>query len=188
MSEKQRVAKEEEEITSQRRKELKAMYVDELKKLANNTGVSGGKREDLISGILKSELKTRAEKREEEAAVRGFVVEKKEELETQSATDLKKLCAAHGIEGSSKSQRVEQLLAKWMQDDGIGKARAKAAYDAREAELIAMDKHALQKICTKEKLDPFVKDVMIERIVQRETELGKFSVPKKEEEVEVPTK
>merc|ERR1712070_340379 len=49
-------------------------------------------------------------------------------------------------------------------------------------ELSAMDKHALQKICTKEKLDPFVKDVMIERIVQRESELGKFSVPKKEEE------
>ena len=108
-------------------------------------------------------------------------------MEAQSATDLKKLCATQGVEGSSKSERVAQLLAKWVQDDGISKARAKAAYDAREAELNAMDKQVLQRICTKEKLDPFVKDVMIERIVQRETELDKFSVPRKEEN-EVPTK
>merc|ERR1712192_77266 len=180
------VAKEEEEITSQRRKDLKAMYVDLFFFFVKVLGVSGVKREDLISGILKNEAKTRAEKREEEATVRGFVVEKKEELEAQSASDLKKLCAAQGIEGSSKSQRVEQLLAKWVQDDGISKARAKAAYDAREAELSAMDKQALQKICTKEKLDPYVKDVMIERLIQRENELGNFSVPKKEED-EVPT-
>merc|ERR1711972_132419 len=182
LSEKQRVAKQEEEITSQRRKELKAMYVEELKQVAKDSGVSGGKREDLITGILKNEANARADKREEEATVRGFVVEKKEELEAQSASDLKKLCATQGVEGSSKSERVAQLLAKWVQDDGISKARAKAAYDAREAELNAMDKQVLQRICTKEKLDPFVKDVMIERIVRRETELGKFSVPKKEED------
>ena len=31
------------------------MYVDELKQVAKDSGVSGGKREDLISGIRKKQ-------------------------------------------------------------------------------------------------------------------------------------
>merc|ERR1719343_711879 len=82
----------EKETHGAREKELKSMYVDALKKLAESMSLQPGKREDMIKAILKAEAKERALKREQEAAIRATVCQKKNELESLSAPELKRRC------------------------------------------------------------------------------------------------
>merc|ERR1712039_493895 len=94
-----------------------------------------------------------------------------------SPADLKDLCTSVGAKATSKAERVEQVLAKWLQDDGVNKTLAKIAHDQREQELNALEKPALQKLCEKANIDPFVKDVLVDRITKKEIEAGKFKKP-----------
>lgn len=106
------------------------------------------------------------------------MVEKKHELESLALPDLKELCVAHGIRGIlTKQVRVEQLLEQWLGDNGVEKALAKRARDSREAALAALDKKALLKLCEKSGVNPFVKEVMVERIVRQEGVAGLFARP-----------
>merc|ERR1719311_624209 len=115
----------------------------------------------MIEAVVAHEAKARADVREHAAKIRAVVMSKKEELEALSAPELKELCVAKGITGLlAKPARVEQLLKQWHEDDGVNKALAKLARDAREAELVAMDKVTLQKFCNQAGVDPFVKEVI----------------------------
>merc|ERR1712217_115810 len=84
---------------------------------------------------------------------------------------------AAGVKGVAKAERVEQVLAKWLQDDGVNKALLKKTQDAREASLNSMEKPALLALCLKIGVDPFVKDVLVDRITKRETDAGQFKKP-----------
>jgi hypothetical protein len=106
------------------------------------------------------------------------VVEKKEEFEAVSAPELKKLCTAAQIAGNlTKAERVEKLLANWLHDDGVSKRLQDKARDKKISELSAMDKPTLRKLCEKAGIDPFLKDVLVDRIVRHETTTGKFFKP-----------
>jgi len=105
-----------------------------------------------------------------------------------SVPELKALCDAAGAKGNmTKQARLELLMKQWQQEDGIDKAVAKRARDARQAEIEALDKIGLRNLCTAANVDPFVKEVMVDRIVKREAELGRFAKPQVpvEEEEEV---
>merc|ERR1712232_6543 len=67
---------------------------------------------------------------------------------------------------------------QWQADDGVDKALKQRAHHRREEQLLSMDKDSLRDLCTKAGVDPFVKEIMAERIVKRECELGRFSRPK----------
>jgi len=87
--------------------------------------------------------------------------------------------AAIGLKGQmSKQAFVEGLLKQWQEEDGVDKALAKMSRDAREAELASLGKPALRKICKKVGVDPFVKEVLVERLVRLEVAAGKFSRPR----------
>jgi len=172
------IKREEEEIYSARKKELKGMYIDDLKKTVTGYGIDLAKKEIMIESVLAHEAKQRADKREYEAQVREVVVKKKTELERLSAPDLKKLCDAADIKGQiSKKDRVEKLLAQWLADGGVDKAFAQMAYEGRRAELNALEKPALRKLCESAGVDPFLKEVMIDRIVKHEVAAGHFHRP-----------
>merc|ERR1712048_1261988 len=163
----------EKEAVATREKELKSMYVDALKKLTESKSLPTGKRDDMIKAILKVEAKERAQHREHEAAIRAAVTKKKQELEALSAPELKRLCAEKEIKGSlSKVERVETLLKLWVDDDGINKAQIEQAREERTAELNAMDKQALRKICEQAGIEVFLRDVMVDRVVNYENEKG----------------
>merc|ERR550514_124725 len=120
--------------------------------------------------------------------MRLVVQQKKQELEAMPVPELRDLCAAQGIKGTlTKPARVEELLTLWHADGGVEKALTKMARDAREATLASMDKEALRKLCQKLGVDPLLKEVMVDRAVRRENELGRFAPPRLEEEVEEPS-
>jgi len=182
-SEEDALKRREEEITAARKKELKAMPVGELKDLATGKGLEAGKKEDMVGALLTHEAEVRAAQRAHQAKIREVLVKKKEELEALSAPELKDLCAAAGTKGMlAKQARVELLLKQWQDNDGVDKAIAKMARDAREAELGAMDKETLRKLCIKSGVECFVKEVIVDRIVKQECAKGRFAKPRLEED------
>merc|ERR1719464_1990050 len=118
----------------------------------------------MIEAILKHEAHVRAEARAHEEKIRAIVQNKIEELEAQSVSDLAKLCTSIGIKGiMSKQARVQCLLKHWQEDDGVDKALEKSAFDARKAELEALEKADLKGLCEQADIDPFIAEVMVDR-------------------------
>jgi len=171
-------ARQEKETQAAKRKELKSMHVDELKELVVRNGLETDKKENMIEAIVSHEANARAKIRKHEDNIRAAVVNKKEELEGMSATDLKELCASKGITGAlTKQDRVAQLLKLWQDADGIDKTLAKMSHDARDAELTAMAKETLKRICDKAGVNPLINVVMIDRIMDHEIADGRFATP-----------
>merc|ERR1719183_238654 len=161
------------------------MYMTDLKEAVAAAGlVTGKNKEDMIKAMLKHEAKARAAAKEQEARIRSVVVEKKDELEGLSIAQLGKLCEEKGIKcGRSKPERIQQLLVKWQEEDGVDKAPACRAKEERHEELLAMDDVTLYKLCSKAGLDPYVKEILVERISKQEFVMGRYSraVPNKDE-------
>jgi len=181
----EKLAREEEEKTAARRKELKAVAAADLKEMVLSKGLEAGKKEDMLESVLKAEAKERQDARDHEANVRLIVVNKKAEIEALNFEALKKACAAAGIKGRiSKEAGVSELLRLWQEDDGIDKGLAKLAYEAREAELTAMDTKGLLKLCEAKGTNPYVKEIMVDRVIKKETAAGKFAKQTLEEKKE----
>merc|ERR1719272_2031920 len=124
----------------------------------------------MIKALLKHEAKARVGAREQKTKIRTVVVKKKQELEGNSPSELSKLCDAAGIKCKSKEERVQRLLVHWQENDGVDKALTQIAQEERMQELNALDDNQLQKLCQKTGVDPFVKEIMVDRISKRENE------------------
>jgi len=178
VSEEDRIKQEESELQTARKKELKGMYIDALKEVAASKGVEPCKKDDMIAAVVASEAKDRDNARAQKAKLRAVVVEKKEALESMPLPDLREVCNEYGIKGKlTKQARIEQVMKLWQEADGVDKALAKRARDERAASLDGMDKAILQKLCEKAGVEPFVKEVMVERLVRVEGAAGKFARP-----------
>jgi len=80
------VAKQAEaDAVAARSKELKALYIDELKELAAKNGIEVKKKDEIIKALLAKEAKNRAAERERVASIRAVVLNKKQELESKAA-------------------------------------------------------------------------------------------------------
>lgn len=180
----EKAAREEREAFDSRSKVLKGMYIDQLKELASSKGLEPGKKEDIIKAVLKIEAQERSRVREHEAKLRAAVVQKEQELTSLSAPELKKLCSEKGIGGVlSKQARVEELLKQWQAEGGVEKALTRMAQAAREEEFKSMDEKALKQLCDAGAVNPFVKEVMVERIVRCEASIGRFDPPPAQKEL-----
>ena len=112
--------------------------------------------------------------------MRAVVVSKQAELEALAFPELQQLCAASGITGQlTKQVRIAQLPAQWQADDGFDKAIATLARDAGEEKLVPTSKSTPRKLCKRMGVDP-----MVERIIRRESEVGRYVRPKLEVEGE----
>lgn len=181
----EKAAREEREAAASRAKELKGMYIDQLKELASSKGLEPGKKEEMIKAVLNLEAQERSRVREHEAKLRAAVVQKQEELSSLSAPELKQLCSEKGIGGVlSKQARVEELLKQWQAQGGVEKALTRMAQAAREEELRSMDEIALKQLCDAGAVNPFVREVIVERIVRREASMGRFNPPTAQKELE----
>lgn len=168
----------EKELIATRMKELQSTKMDLLKEIVTSNGLATGKKEAMIKALVKHEAKVRVAARDQKAKIRGVVVSKKQELEGNSTAELGKLCDAAGIKGlKSKEERVQRLLVHWQENDGVDKALSQMAEGERTRELQAMDNTQLQKLCNKMGVDPFVTEIMVDRISKKENEMGCYSRP-----------
>lgn len=171
-------AQQEKDIADERSKELKSMYVDQLKDLMTNYDLEHGNRKYMEEKIAAHEAKLRKQQRAKDAEIRSVIVSKKEEFEALSIPELKKACDDAGVKGvSSKADRVQELMRSWHQAGGVEKDLAKIAEDQRHKALLDMDGSALLKLCKKAQIDPYIKEVMIARIVRKEHQHGRFARP-----------
>jgi len=114
-------------------------------------------------------------------------VEKKQELEALPTAQLSKACEVAGFKGlRSKEERVQRLLVQWQENDGVDKALTQIAREERKLELDALESSKLQKLCNKVGVDAFVKEVMVDRISKRESEMNCYSRPALPQEDETP--
>jgi len=122
----------EKELIAARAKELKSMGAGEMKQLMENLGLKTGKKEDMIKSLLKHEAKERVAAQEHKTKIRAVVVKKKQELESQSPSELSKLCEKIGIKGlRSKEEKVQRLLVHWQEHNGVDNALAQIAQEER---------------------------------------------------------
>jgi len=177
----------EKDLVEVRTKELKSMSAEQMKQLCLSNGLEKGSKEVMIKTLLKHEAKARMAVRDQKAKIRAVVVKKKQELESQSLSELGKLCDSLGIKVSkNKEERVQRLLVNWQENDGVDKALTQIAQEERKQELVALDTGKLQKLCTKMGVDPFVQEIMVDRISKRENEAGRYTRPALTQESEAP--
>lgn len=163
----------EEEALAMRKADLKALGKDGLKELLATQGLVAGGIDEMIDALLAHEAKREEELRAYEAKVMEQLLKKKQELEARTGVELRELCAAKGLSaGASNEDRVERLLRDAKENGEIGKAISTAARAARRRVLEEMDKAALQKLCAEIEVDPFVKVVLVERLLHHEAETG----------------
>jgi len=168
----------EKDIVIERTKELKVMSASDLKELVSSQGLETGTKEVMIRSLLKHEAKLRVAAREQKAKIRGVVVAKKIELEALSNAELGKLCNDKGLKSlKTRPERVQRLLVDWQENEGVDRALAKIAADDRIKELDAMDNLKLRKVCNKLGVDPFVQEIMVERISKHENAQGLYARP-----------
>jgi len=158
---------------AKRKSELSAKSQQELKELLSRNGLETGPKEKMIKTALEHEEKCRKDLKAFEDKVLEVVVQKKQQLETQSNAALKELCASKGLPvGGGKEERVERLVEEIQtaQQDELDRVVARTLRNKRKEELMSMEKPAVLKICEEKEVDPLVKDIIIERIISRESE------------------
>jgi len=149
--------------------------MDALKKLAESKGVTAGKKEDMVKLVIKAEAKERADKKAQEAKVRAIVQTKSDELDALPIADLKSRANLKGR--VSKTDCIQHLLKMWQDNDGVDKALAEEAKQERRNELMSKDSIWLVKHCDKSSIDPYVLEVMVDRILEYETRHNKYAPP-----------
>merc|ERR1711972_344087 len=125
--------------------------------------------------ILKVETKERADQRAREDKIRTVIQTKSDELQALELSELKRKSNLKGR--ASKADCVEHLLKAWQDDDGVDKALKEEAVKERKEELVAKDITFLLKYCDKNGIDPYVLEVMVDRILEHETRHQKYAPP-----------
>lgn len=99
--------------------------------------------------------------------------QKQKELAAKSNATLKDLCVAKDLPAKGeKDERVERLIEEAKKDREFDKSVSMSSRNKRKEELMVQDKTMVLKLCEATGVDPFVKDVMIERIMSYESEAG----------------
>jgi len=141
-----------------------------LKKLLDNEGLEAGTKGEMVECLLAHEAKGREELKARKTKVQEVLAQKKTELQAMSNPDLKELCEKKSLKlGGTKDERVERLLAFAQQNGEVEQVLASQARESRREELLHMDKTVLSNLCSKLGVDPFVKEIMVERILARES-------------------
>jgi len=159
---------EEDTIVRERERELKGMPVADIKDFVNSKGLEKGTKADMIGAILGLEAKAREQIRMREAKVSEVVQKIKDDIAAKSNDELKVILGEKNLKlGGSKTDRVDRLVAHAKETE-VDNILFQMDADARREELSQLDKANLVAMCQKKAIDPFVKEIMIERLVMDE--------------------
>jgi len=166
----------EDAAAAQRKASLRELGKDGLKELLASKGLKASGVNEMVDALLQHDAKREEERRAYEAQVLERLKQKKDELEAKTGAELKELCAARGLgAGASNEDRVQRLLRAAREDGDIDRAISLAARAARRKDLEAMDRAALLELCGELEVDPLVKSVLVERLLEHEAEAGHFA-------------
>merc|ERR1712228_151271 len=160
---------DEKAIVLAREKELKGMAAADIKELAMSKGLEKGTKTDMIVAILGLEAKAREQIKIREAKVREVVKKISDDIAAKSNDELKEMLGKSNLKlGGSKTDRVDRLVAHAKDAGEVDKILFQMDADERREELTKADKSTLVNMCQQKSIDPFVKEVMIERLVMDE--------------------
>merc|ERR1712039_886184 len=164
----------EDQAAEERKNDLKALGVKELKQLLATHGLEApAKVPDMVNAILKYEQRVQEEIRAYEAKVRDLTDKKKEEFERMSLGDLKQLLVAKGLKaGVAKTDRAQRLAEEAQKDGSIAKKVSQMTRVERKEALLKMDKTAVLDLCHELEIDPVMKDIMVQRIISYEADVA----------------
>jgi DNA-directed RNA polymerase subunit F len=157
-----------------RKADLKSMGLQDLKTLLSSKGLEPNKNKDvMVETMLKHEAKCREDLEAFNAKGKEVLVQKQAELATKTNTELKEMCANKNLAlGGGKEERIERLLQEAQSAGEVDKAVVVIVRNTRKEALMAFDKPSLLQLCEATGADPFVKDVMVERLRTHESEEG----------------
>lgn len=166
-------AKAQEDALAARRASLKSMPTEELSKLVFSKGLEASKKDDMVEALLSNEAKLRKEYEAYQAKIPDVLKIIHEELEAKTGAELKDLCAEKSLKlGLDKTDRIQTLLHDAKDSGEVDKRLSFQCRQQRQETLFAMEKISLKNLCDELAVDAFVNQVMIERLLCRETELG----------------
>merc|ERR1712048_235268 len=171
----------QEEAANSRKAEIKAMSISDLKALVSERALEcGSSKEKMIAAVLEHEAKCREDAKAFDKKADEVIVQKREELDSKTATELKELCSAKGLAvGGGKEDKIARLLEQTRADGEVDAAISALMFGQRKDELRSMERQDLLTLCAKAGADPCVKEVMIERIMSFEDENGIVEPPTK---------
>jgi len=150
---------QQEEVATQKIKELKSLSIEDLKKKLTKKGLeANGKKEDMLRALFLVGVK------EEAAATR------KAQLGSKSLPELKELLSRHGLETGSKEQMIKTVLAheeKCRKDLEAFESKVLEAVALKKQQLETMTNAALKDECVAKGLAVGGgKEERIERLVE----------------------
>mmetsp|Transcript_13888 Transcript_13888/g.37802 ORF Transcript_13888/g.37802 Transcript_13888/m.37802 type:complete len:500 (+) Transcript_13888:74-1573(+) len=167
-----KIATQEDAIVA-RKSELKALSLQELKDLCAGKKLEVGSKNDMVEALLAEEARLREALRAFDAKAQEALAQKKDEFEAKTNAELKDLCASKGLKlGAGKEERVERLVEECRRDGEVDKAVSVIVRKERREALSKMNKEDLLQLCDKIGADPLVKELMVERILAHESEIG----------------
>jgi len=165
------IAGVQEDAAAARKVELQGKSTDELKTLLTLNGLETGSKDHMVKAMLAHEATTREQLQVFEKQVNKVAVEKQKQLEGKSNAALKELCADKGLPvKGEKEERIQRLVEEEKREGAFDKVVSVNNRNKRKDELMTKDKSEVRKLCEKTGVDPFVKDIMVERILSQESE------------------
>lgn len=160
---------EDREWLLKRTVELKLMTQKTLKDHLSKLGLKAGIKRDMVNKLLAHETQARRESRARQARAAQVLEDKRRELEGLSSDELKQLCSENGLKlGMTKQERVGRLLAHFEEEGGVEQVLGEQDMMRRRGELSCMQTNDLYAMCSNAGIDPFVKEVLVERILRHE--------------------
>jgi len=128
-------------------------------------------KEQMISAILAFESKRKEDLKVFESRIGEVVDKQKQALESKSNAALKEMCASKGLAvGGSKEERIERIAGSLREDPALDHTVSSELRTKRKEELLKLDKTEVVKLCDQMNVQPFVKDVIVERLISYESE------------------
>merc|ERR1719401_490887 len=160
-----------EEALAARKSDLKRMTPHDLKVLLTSYGLEAASKEKMVEAIIAQEAKREQELKLFDAKIDEVVEKRKEALLRKSNSVLKDLCQKSGLAvGGGKEDRVERLVEEVRNDSSVEKEVSAMIRGTRKEELMKLEKEEVETVCVRMEVDPYLKEVMVERIVTYETE------------------
>merc|ERR1712048_263210 len=169
-----------EDVAASIKSKLTSMSPEGLAKLVAARGLSTGKSKNvMVEAILSHEADVKKQLEAFEARRSEVAAKEKQGLQKKTANQLKEMCTEKGIAaGVANEDRINRLVETALKNGDLDAVAAKMLRNDRKQSLDSMDKVALVQLCEDLGIDTLVKEVMIERILSHEAEIGE-PVPKK---------
>jgi len=165
------IASIQEDAAAARKVELQGKSTDQLKQLLTLNGLDTGSKDQMVKAMLAHESTTREQLKIFEKQVDKVAADKQKQLESKSNAHLKELCVEKGLPAKGeKDERIQRLIEEEKKEGVFDKVVSIENRNKRKEELMAKDKSDVLKLCEKTGVDPFVKDIMVERIMSHESE------------------